>query len=112
MASDATFEFTDANFDAEAMQHDAPVLVDFWAEWCGPCRALAPTIDKLAGEYAGKVRVGKLDVDSNQATAMKFSIQSIPTMILLKDGEVVKKIVGLASEKDLSAALDETLVGA
>lgn len=109
MASDVMIEFTDANFQTEAMESDTPVLVDFWAEWCQPCRMLAPTIEELAGDYAGRVKVGKMDVDSNKETAMQFSIQSIPTVILIKDGQVVNKFVGMQPKDAFSAALDEAL---
>ncbi len=87
-------EFTDANFDAEVLQSDQPVLVDFWAPWCGPCRALTPTIEELATDYAGKVRVGKLNTDDNQETAAKFGISAIPAVMLFKGGEVQQTIVG------------------
>ncbi|MEC9234179.1 MAG: thioredoxin, partial [Planctomycetota bacterium] len=86
MASDAMIEFTDANFQSEALDAQVPVLVDFWAEWCQPCRMLAPTIEQVATKYDGKVKVGKLDVDGNRETALKYSIQSIPTVVLIKDG--------------------------
>ena len=109
MASTAVFEFTDANFAAEAMQSDQPVLVDFWAEWCGPCRMLAPTIDELAGDYEGKAKIGKLDVDSNREVAGQFGIMSIPTVVIIKNGELVKKFVGLASKADLAAAIDSAI---
>ena len=95
MASDAVFEFTDDNFAAEAMQSDQPVLVDFWAEWCGPCRMLTPIIEELAGEYDGRAKIGKLDVDSNRAVAQQFNIMSIPTIVVLKNGEVAKQFVGI-----------------
>jgi thioredoxin 1 len=111
MAGAATFEFTDANFDAEAMKASMPVLVDFWAEWCMPCRALAPTIDDLAKTYQGKVRVGKVDTDKNQATAMKFQITAIPTVVLLQNGQIVKKWVGNVRKDEFTKAID-SLVGA
>ena len=81
MASEAVSEFTDSNFEEEVIKTDLPVLVDFWAEWCMPCRMLAPTIDELATDFAGKVKVGKMDTDANRATAMKFEISSIPTIL-------------------------------
>lgn len=107
MATETVLEFTDDNFDAEVIQSDVPVLVDFWAEWCQPCRMLTPTIDELANEYKGRVKVGKLDIDTNQQTAMKFNIASIPTVLVLKGGEVHKMFVGLASKDQFSTVLDE-----
>ena len=109
MASDVMIEFTDGNFQAEAMDSDIPVLVDFWAEWCQPCRMLAPVIEELAGDYSGRVKVGKLDVDGNKETAMHFSIQSIPTVVLIKGGQVVNKFVGMQSKDALASAIDATL---
>ena len=100
-------EITDQNFEAEVVNSDKPVLVDFWAEWCGPCRMLAPTIEEIAQEYDGKVKVGKLDTDGNRDTAVKFGISAIPTVILFKGGQVAKKFVGLTAKKDLKAAIDE-----
>jgi len=111
MSSDAMIEFTDSNFQSEALESDQPVLVDFWAEWCQPCRMLAPVIEELANDYAGKVKVGKLDVDSNRETALKYSIQSIPTVILIKDGEIVNKFVGMQDKDAFASAIDATLVG-
>lgn len=107
MAAETVVEFTDSNFDTEVIQASEPVLVDFWAEWCQPCRMLAPTIDALASEYDGKAKVGKLDTDSNRDVAMKFGIAAIPTVILFKDGEVKKKFVGLTSKEQFKSALDE-----
>src|SRR5471032_252274 len=106
MASENVKEFNDANFDAEVLKSEQPVLVDFWAEWCQPCRMLAPTIEKLAGEYVGKVKVGKVDTDSNRDISLKYQISAIPTVILFKNGQVAQKFVGLRSEKDFKAALD------
>ncbi|MDZ4828840.1 MAG: thioredoxin [Phycisphaerae bacterium] len=105
MAGPATLQFTDANFDTEAMQASAPVLIDFWAEWCGPCRLLGPTIDQLATDFQGKAKIGKVDVDSNQKLAVKFGIQSIPTVLLLKNGQVVKKWVGITQKNVLADAI-------
>ena len=109
MASDAMIEFTDDNFQSEALDATVPVLVDFWAEWCQPCRMLAPTIEQIASKYDGKVKVGKLDVDGNRETALKYSIQSIPTVVLIKGGEVVNKFVGLQGEDVFSTAIDSAL---
>lgn len=99
-------QFTDANFEQEVLKSDVPVLVDFWAEWCMPCRMLAPTIDKIAQTYAGRVKVGKVDTDANRDTAIKYSISNIPTVILFKGGQVQKIFVGLRNEKDFREALD------
>ncbi len=107
--SDNVLEITDANYDSEVANSDIPVLLDFWAEWCGPCRMLAPTVDELAEEYKGKVKVGKLNTDDNRDTAVKFNISAIPTMIIFKGGEVVDTKVGMVSKKDLKAALDAVL---
>lgn len=109
MASENVKEFTDANFESEVLQSSQPVLVDFWAEWCGPCRMLAPTIDKLATAYAGKVKVGKLDVDSNRNVAGKYRLNAIPNVMLFQNGQVVQQFVGLRQEKDYKAVID-TLV--
>src|SRR3954451_745128 len=106
MAAENVKEFTDQNFDTEVINSDELVLVDFWAEWCGPCRMLAPTIDKLATDYAGKVKVGKVDTDANREIALKYRIESIPTVILFKGGQPAQKFVGLRQEKDFRAALD------
>jgi len=111
MASENVVEFTETNFDEEVLQADVPVLVDFWAEWCMPCRMLAPTIDKLATDYAGKVKVGKLDTDAAREIAMKYRIESIPTVILFKNGQPAQKFVGLRPERDFRAALDTVAVG-
>ena len=107
MASEAVLEFTDDNFEAEVLQADQPVLVDFWAEWCMPCRMLAPVIDELADEMKDKAKVGKIDTDANRDVTVKYGINAIPTVILFKDGEVAKKFVGMTSKQDLVAAIDE-----
>jgi thioredoxin 1 len=99
-------EFTDSNFETEVLQSDQPVLVDFWAEWCMPCRMLAPTIDKIAESYSEKVKVGKLDTDSNREIAIKYQISAIPTVILFKDGQVAQKFVGLKQEREFKEAID------
>ncbi|MFQ5424815.1 MAG: thioredoxin [Phycisphaerae bacterium] len=106
MAGPDTLDFTDANFESEVLNSEQPVLVDFWAEWCMPCKALGPTIDELATEYAGKVKIGKLNTESNTDTPVKYSIQAIPTVMLFNEGEVAQKFVGLTNKKDLQAALD------
>jgi thioredoxin 1 len=106
MASQNVHEFTDANFAEEVLQSKTPVLVDFWAEWCGPCRMLAPTIEKIAGEFAGKVKVGKVDTDANRDVAMKYGINAIPTVILFKNGQIAQKFVGLRSEQEFKEVLN------
>jgi thioredoxin 1 len=105
MASDAVLEFTDQNFDQEVINANVPVLVDFWAEWCMPCRMLTPTIDAIASETAGKAKVGKVNVDHHQGVAVKFGIQSIPTVMLFKNGQMVKKWVGVVQKGALTEAL-------
>ena len=93
------FEFTDDNFQDEALNESMPVVVDFWATWCGPCRMIAPIIEDLAGEFEGKAKIGKLDVDENQQTAIKFGVRSIPTVLILKGGEVKDTIIGAVSKE-------------
>ncbi|MCU0452176.1 MAG: thioredoxin [Bacteroidetes bacterium] len=102
-------EMTDANFDAEVLNSDVPVLVDFWAVWCGPCKMIAPTVEELANEYQGKLKVGKVDVDNNQQVAMKFGIRSIPTLLVFKGGKVVDQIVGAVPKKALIDKLSKHL---
>lgn len=106
MAGTDTLEFTDANFESDVLNADQPVLVDFWAEWCMPCKALGPTIDEIATEFSGKVKVGKLNTESNSETPVKYGIQAIPTIMLFNGGDVAQKFVGLTSKKDLQAALN------
>lgn len=101
MANANVIEFTDANFDSETAASSVPVLVDFWAPWCGPCRMIAPLIDEIANEKAGQAKVGKVNVDDNPGLASKFGIQAIPTLLILKNGEVVKRYQGLTSKSEL-----------
>jgi thioredoxin 1 len=105
--SDKMLTFTDENFEQEVIKSTMPVLVDFWAEWCGPCRQLAPVVEALAGEFAGKVKFGKVDVDENPQWAGKYGIQGIPTLLLFKGGKVQQMLVGLKSKKELTAALNQ-----
>lgn len=94
-------EITDANFDKEVLNAETPVLVDFWAVWCGPCKMIAPVVEEIASEYAGKLKVGKLDVDQNQDVAMKYGIRSIPTLMVFKGGKVVEQIIGALPKRSL-----------
>jgi thioredoxin 1 len=102
-------ELTDADFDEVVHNSDVPVLVDFWAPWCGPCKMMAPILKEIADEYAGKAKICKLDTDDAHDSAMEFGINAIPTIILFEDGQVQKKWVGLTSKKALAAAIDELL---
>ena len=101
MAGANTLEFTDANFDDMVVNSDRPVLVDFWAEWCPPCRAIAPTVTQLADEYEGRAKVGKLDVDAHQQTAGRYGVRSIPTLLVFQGGEEVGRFVGVTSKQAL-----------
>jgi thioredoxin 1 len=100
---------TDSNFKNEVSSSNIPVLVDFWAEWCAPCRALAPVIEKIADANTGKVKVGKLNVDENPETAQQFGIQGIPTLLIFKGGKVAHQIVGFQSQSNIQRAIDEVL---
>jgi thioredoxin 1 len=106
MAGNNTLTFTDADFDKDVLNSDVPVLVDFWAEWCGPCRMMGPTVDQVATDYSGRVKVGKLDVDSNQQTAARYGIRGIPTLLLFKGGKVVDQKVGAIGKPEFQKMLD------
>lgn len=109
MAAENVLTLTDANFEGEVLKADAPVLVDFWAEWCMPCRMLAPTIDELAKEYAGRIKVGKVDTDSNRSISLKYNVSAIPTVMIFHKGELVKRMVGMQPKKDFKAVLEGLL---
>ena len=106
MAGANTLTFTDAGWDKEVLNSDIPVLVDFWAEWCGPCRMMSPTVDALAEDYVGRIKVGKLNVDENGATGMRYNVRGIPTLLLFKGGKVVEQKVGALGKTDLQKMLD------
>jgi len=109
MATEDVQTFTDGNFDQDVLKAGAPVLVDFWAEWCGPCKRLAPTVDAIAADYKGKVVVSKLNVDENQVVAERYQIRGIPTLLLFKGGQIVESVVGLAQKDDLKKRIDKHL---
>jgi thioredoxin 1 len=106
MASSNVLTLTDSSFESDVIKASEPVLVDFWATWCGPCKMIAPIIDEIADEKAGTVKVGKVDVDQNQGISAKFGIRAIPTLLIFKDGVVKEQIVGMTSKKDLLAKLE------
>ena len=109
MASEHLSTFRDDNFDAEVLQSDKPVLVDFWATWCAPCRAIAPSVEELAKAYDGKVKVGKLNIDEQQGVAQQYGIRSIPTLLVFKGGKVVGQIVGAVPKNKIEDALKKAL---
>ena len=108
MAENIT-ELTDANFDAEVLESGLPVLIDFWAAWCAPCHMISPIVEELAGQYAGKIKVCKMDVDSNQAIPVRYSIMSIPTLLFFNGGNVVEQIIGVRPKSDIQRALENTI---
>lgn len=109
MASEAIIEISDSNFESEVVNSDVPVLVDFWAPWCGPCRAIAPIVEEISSTYEGKIKVGKMNVDENQATTMKFGIRSIPTIIMFKGGEAVDQIIGAVPKGEIEKVVEKSI---
>ena len=107
--SEKIIQLTDDSFEADVLQSDKPVLVDFWAEWCGPCRMVGPIIDELSEEFEGKAVVGKIDVDANQEFAAKYGVRNIPTVLLFKDGELISRQVGVAPKKTYEDAINAAL---
>jgi thioredoxin 1 len=109
MACVNTLDFTDATFDKDVLNSDVPVLVDFWAEWCGPCRMMTPTVDAIATDYAGKVKVGKVNVDENGGIAMRYNIRGIPTLLLFKGGQIVEQKVGAVGKTEVQKMIEAHL---
>jgi thioredoxin 1 len=109
MASEKVLHVTDASFEQEVMKSATPVLIDFWAPWCAPCRAIAPMVDELAAEYEGRLKVVKINVDDNPQVPARFGVRGIPNLLIIKDGEVKQQIVGAAPKKNLIAALDSAI---
>ena len=106
---DATVTLTEQTFDEEIKAATEPVLVDFWAEWCGPCKMIAPVLDELASEYQGKVKIAKVNIDEHQGLAAQFGVRAIPTLLVIKNGQVAEQMVGAKSKRDLKASLDRAI---
>lgn len=111
MPSENVQEFSQDSFDQEVLKSDVPVLVDFWAEWCAPCRAIGPTVEALATQFDGRAVIGKVDVDADPVLAQRFSVHSIPTLLILRDGEVVQRLVGITPRATLAGAIEKALGG-
>ena len=110
MAAANIVTLTTGNFSEEVLKSTTPVLVDFWAEWCGPCKMIAPVLDELASEYDGRVKIGKVNIDEDQSLAQEYGVRAIPTLLVFKDGQVAEQIVGLRSKRDLKTSLDKVAV--
>lgn len=106
MVSENVLELNDGNFQQEVLESDQPVMVDVWAAWCAPCRAVAPTVEALADDYAGRVKIGKVDADTNHEVSDRYQVSSIPTLLFFKDGQLVKRVVGVRPQQELAAELD------
>ena len=104
-----TIEINEANFASEVLQSNQPVLVDFWAEWCGPCKMIAPVLDELATDFQGKAKIGKVNIDDHQGLAAQFNVRSIPTLLIIKNGQVTEQMVGAKSKSVLKASLDKAI---
>lgn len=109
MASDGIFQLNDTLFDSEVLKSDIPVLVDFWAPWCGPCRILAPVVEEISSSYSGRIKVGKLNVDENHETTMKYGIRSIPTIIIFKNGQVFEQVIGAVPKTEIERLINKAL---
>ena len=107
--SENVIEFNDQNFDSDVLEAGTPVLVDFWAVWCGPCKAIAPIVEEIANDYNGKVKVGKMDVDGNNQVAMRYGIRSIPTLLVFNNGEVVDQVIGNVGKESIESMLNKAL---